>query len=1096
MKRSTQSVLFAPFYGLLATVLLASNAGAQVDLPKKTKTDPPKQKLSDVSDLRSGRDTATLNCRVCFAENPEVAVDSEVERGRQLAYCKVCRRETLHQVFAVGERVREVFEPQGEQRSRKTGRGGTLDLPSRRVRRGDPLPTIPKAAREAAREAHREPTPEPAGSSPMGRTGAAGFVLEEVKRASRIDDPLVIQAANSLIALGAPGLEAARVAIVDVHPPTMITAARVLLRAGTPDDADRVVERVRHRMPGRVGAALVGELTVLDPVRATPALMAELLDHPQSPVRSAAQKVLIKWKGPELVVVLEPILNSERSDARLRAVDLLTGITDPRVLELLLDHIDDRTAKVAARAVDGVAVSTDPRTQFELLAIAFGERWILRRSAYALLAIIEREDRSLEPILGESHVEALLRGSTSSDPFIAGTCAAALAGIGFRSEDHLASEWLDKEVPERLVWTVMGQEFFDDHSSLQGSALRRLKQVAGISFGADGPAWARWWLDGADEFRASRAMIVVEDGQERELLVRFTAGDDRAAAFQLMGPDAKSMHVDDAAAEIIFLTEAEARDYVDFMRREGVLGSDRLPGVRGGDVQNARSLEVRVAGQAKGFVVGPGVSEPWFEHIVSMAESLRDRNRWQRFPHPEIHETRQALWAVEHDWWGAEHTDIERGERLKGLVIARLQAVGPADRLVAIAELERLYEDERLRDAADFASFEAVLSEEVYYTDRARRLARLAMQSAGLDTDAEPTEAARKAGWELVATLHDRFSDLAANEIAAVLSASGQATIHSAAGDRRSLLRAISATLVASGASVEDGPILLQLLADPDEGVQVAAVIAAGQHKFEPARTDVQMLARVGAPEVREAAFRSVGQLGGVGALTTLLGGLSDRTDRIRLASAEGLADLADPETAPLLVSYLRLGRESEIYGPVRRGILKLGEAAWSDLLIALRSASPKSQREAALLLAYQGIPDAVSTLLSVLTEDPTDTHVSNELAILTSQDFRADGDPAASWWHWWDSVRHDDSLAWFRAALESRGLPTPSEEDFEGGGTLDAITFLIATMGNGESFLAERARRVLGRLVERDLGKLPPNGRERDAWLGTLLEALTGSRE
>ena len=88
----------------------------------------------------------------------------------------------------------------------------------------------------------------------------------------------------------------------------------------------------------------------------------------------AAQKVLIKWKGPELVPVLEPVLKSERSDARLRAVDLLTGISDPRVLELLLDRIDDRTAKVAARAVDGVAVSTDPRTQFELLAMAFGER--------------------------------------------------------------------------------------------------------------------------------------------------------------------------------------------------------------------------------------------------------------------------------------------------------------------------------------------------------------------------------------------------------------------------------------------------------------------------------------------------------------------------------------------------------------------------------------------------------------------------------------------------------------------------------------------------------------------------------------------------
>lgn len=1091
MKRSIDRIVRASFFGLLLAALLAPDAAAQVDLPTKRAAEATKRKRSDQNTLRSGRDDSMLHCRVCFAPNPGAAVDPKIERGRQLAFCKDCKRNTLHQVYAVGESVRKVFEPKGRSRSVLMGRGSGLDLPSRPIRSSRRPPEIPAAARTPK----SAPTPELVGPAPMGRAGAAGFVLDEVKKASRIDDPLVLQAIDSLIALGAPGLEAARAAIVDTHPPTMMTAARVLLRAGTPRDADRVVERVKLRMPSRVGAALVADLADLDPVRATPALMVELLDHPQNPVRNAAEKVLRRWKGPELVPVVEPALRSERSDTRLRALNLLTGIDDPRVLALTLDHIDDSKAKVASRAVAAVVVSEDPRVELELLAIAFMDRWILRRNAYALLAIIEREDRRLEPILGESHVESLLRGSSSSDPFIAGTCAAALAGIGFRSGDHRATEWLDGEVTERLVWTVVSQEFFDDRSSLQGSALRRLKQIAGISFGADGPAWARWWLARGETFRASRAMIEVEDGQERELLVRITAGNNRTAAFQLVGPDGAGLGAEQAAAEVIHITEAEARDYVDFLRSEGVLGSERLPGVRGGDVENARSLELRVAGQAKRFVVGPGVTEPWFERIVAMAQAMRDRNRWQRFPHPETHVTRKALWDMEHGWWSAEHSDLERAQRLKGLVIARLVAIGPADRATAIAELERIYEDERLRDAADFASLETVLSEEVYYTDRARRLARLAMLSAGLGTDGEPTEAARKIGWELVATLHDRFSDLAANEIAAVFSASGRPAIHAAARDRRSLLRAIAATLLASESDVEDGPILLELLADADEGVRVAAVTAVGLHRFGPARTEIQMLARVGALDVRVAALRAVGQLGGAGALQTLLGGLSDRTDRIHLASVEGLADLGDPETAPLLVSLLRLGSESEIYGPVRRGLLKLGEAAWSDLLIALRSASPSSQRGAALLLAYQGIPDSASTLMSVLTDDPTDTHVANELAILTCKDFRAEGDPAASWWHWWDSVRHDDALAWFRGALESRGLPTPPAEDFEGTGTMDAITFLIATMRRNEAWLVERARRELERLVGRDIGALP-NGAEREAWLGTLLEALAGSRE
>ena len=71
--------------------------------------------------------------------------------------------------------------------------------------------------------------------------------------------------------------------------------------------------------------------------------------------------------------------------------------------------------------------------------------------------------------------------------------------------------------------------------------------------------------------------------------------------------------------------------------------------------------EVRLGDRSKTFVFGPGVSEPWFDSIAAMARSLRDRNRWQRSPHPEKHGSRLGLFAAEGAWWDGDHDAFETG---------------------------------------------------------------------------------------------------------------------------------------------------------------------------------------------------------------------------------------------------------------------------------------------------------------------------------------------------------------------------------------------------------------------------------------------------
>ncbi|MCP3918073.1 MAG: HEAT repeat domain-containing protein [bacterium] len=1064
-----------PVWALLPALFalgLAGSAAAQIDLPERggTEGETAKPKPKPLKKPQRGDLAPHLTCTVCYERNYTTKVDYQAEHGMQKAWCGVCRQVRLHRIPAGGQS------------------GAGLDLPT-----GQPIG-------EPLRPASPTPTPSEGSVSPaVAISAAASVIFAELKRDLAIDDPHVLDAADRLLAHGAEGVAAARGALASPDSGILIVAVRVLLRGGEPDDADAVVRRLRARLPGRAAAAAVNELVARDPVRATPVLMSELLMHSQQPVRNAAERFLARHATPDLVPLLIPALNGKSGDARFKAVGLLEQINDPSAVDLLLERLDDRRAKVAWRAVDAIAGVDDPRVEVELMRRAFGERWILRPAAYALLGLVEREDRTLVNLLQNSHVSALLGGLDSSDPFIAGTCAAALAGIGFRTASPADTPWLDRRVPERLVSIVAGFDYFDDYTSLREPALRRLKQIAGVSFGSDGPRWAEWWLQTADTFHPSRAVLEVAEGDERKLQVAYRSSmADSSGAVVLLAPDAAAATTEaSAAGEILYISAAQARDFAQLMRSEGLFGLERLPGVRGGQPDRGRALEVRIGDRAKSFVFGVGATEPWFERVASMAEALRDRNRWQRYPHPETHGSRLGLFMADGAWWDGDHDVRDRALRLKALVLDFVAAQPIDDRDAGLAELTRLYE-EGANEPADFERLVALLEDEPYFVGRAGVLAKLARIAADLSgeplaDDAERPEAEVSArADQLVATLLDGFGPSAAPVVADILLATGAEAVRIAGHDERPLMRAIAATVLADRGTKPDIEVLLRLLEDPDENVEIAAVAACGHDRVEEARTELLLRARYGTPLVRTAALRAAGELGGEGVRETLIANLTDPDSRFRVPAADGLASLEDPKTAALLVSLLRGGERGELYEPARRGLIGLGEGAYEELYTAVRSPSPVLRREAGLILAYQAVPDSANALIRVLAEDPTDTHVAAELVILTCVDLRDETDAAEAWYRWWDGVVRDDSNAWFRAACEARGFSTPPAEAFADGGNEEAIAFLLAVMRRPEPFLVERARRGLSLLVHRDLGAVPAAERDRDAWLTTLYEVLT----
>ena len=959
-----------------------------------------------------------------------------------------------------------------------------LELPAARP---VPAPRTPPAVAPVA-------PVEPAAAAPAapvaGEANAASYVLAEVAKLRDVGSPMLEQASTSLVRMGEVGRTAALGALGSDHAPTFLVGLRTLLASGAPLDAERARARLDERMPTAAAAAAVEALCELDPVRASPETLAGLLGHRQTPVRVAAQRRLAALGDALPARALEVPLAHKDADTRLRAASLLASSRDPLSTSLLLERLGDPNGSVARRAVDALALRTAEGLDAELVARAFAERGLLRRGAYALLALCEREDLRLEPVLGATHVPRLAEGLGSRDSLVAAASAAALAGIGFRSPEGLDTAWLDLEVPHRLVRAVSAEDFSPDFSSVVPTAVRRLHLITGQNFGTDGPRWVQWWSANASGFRAARAAMAVrvEDAGALEVRLDDELAGGRSSVVRLVGA-ARAKELDGLGQldeRTLVLAASEARGLWDVLQQGGVFGRERLPGGRGSSFEPGRTLTVECAGRAKSFRFAGAAAEAWFARATDAVRSLEDRNRWQLFPEPGAALSRMALWEAEAPWWEGASEPAARVVAMWRRVMVRARKLPAAERDSAVAELARLQQQSPCATAEDLSAFVALLREERYFGARARTLLELAMASAQ-GTAAELPAAAAS---ELVDVWIAGLGSSAPEELAGVFARAGLEFTLARARDERAFVRAVAATALVRTGGARELAALRALLDDSETRVVAAALLALGEARVVAATGDVVARTRDRAVEIRVAALRALGRLGGDAALGTLLASLSDADPAVRVAAAEGMTALRDPGTVPLLVSLLAKGPEDVTYAPARRGLLAQGDSAWDELLRMARAPSSKARREAALLLSEQLVPQVMSPLLTLLAEDPGDARVAEELAVLSCLDLRSKSNASAAWWTWWEEIVHDDAQAWLAAAAPRLGF-APCEPMAIRAGTPEGLAFLEQCARREENWLCERARREFARLVGRDVGALPARGRQRDLWLSTLREQL-----
>ncbi len=992
--------------------------------------------------------------------------------------------------------------PRGNVAERLSGRrlydrpqagSGELTLPGAR-------PAAPSAPPEAAPSTGPAPAPAAPGAPAAAPTNVpvnvppmARFVLDGVAALRDEHNPMVEHGAQTLARLGDEGRAAALQALASQHPPSLLLGAKTLLNLGDELSRDAVFQRLHSRLPSGVCAALVDLVVTRDPVRAGPTLLGELLAHKQGQVRAAAQRHLSAL-GSELpaAALLTP-LRSKESDARLRAVGLLASSTDPASLGLLFERLTDSSSSVGRRAIEALALRPEARIAPDLLRRAFDAQWLLREQALALVALIEREDLRFEALLTDVHRARLVDGLSSSDPFVSGACAAALAGVGYRGTPSDDSRWYDLDVPHRLVRVVASQDFARDVSTLAPTAVRRLALVTGVDFGADGPRWIEWWSANATSFRGARARLEAgpEAAQELALVVRSNV--DGGESFTLLGPGwAREGRAPRAVlGEKLLLTPTQASGALLELSRLGVLGVEALPGVRGSASAAGRALVVEVEGRQKSFRFTDAPSTEWFDAALVLARTLRERNRWQLLHDPRGGLSFEEWWRREAPWWEETADESLIARRLWELSLDRAAGAPLSQRDSAVSRLAASARGAGVLRREDGQRLMALVASEPHISSRLDLLLELALNALSVD-GALSNDDARA----VTQSLLERFGPQASSQIAHVIDKSAPEYANECCASDTPLLRAISASVLARRGGAEDVARLMVMLDDPSEQVQCAVLLALGERRCEPARDEILLRARTSSGEVRYAALRACGLLGGEGALSALITGLAEEADpQVAVAAARGLASLRDNGAAPILVSLLSRGPEDPCFEHARAGLLALGPGGVDELLRVVRASAHKARREAALILSEQLVPQAASVLMTLLSDAPEDSRVAEELAILTCVDLRTEVSPSASWWAWWEYVVHDDAQAWFCAAAERLRLEAPTPEDLRSGSPA-GLEYLFDVCRSDQAHLAERARRELARLAGRELGRMPPRGVERERWIDGLRSSLPGAQE
>lgn len=886
--------------------------------------------------------------------------------------------------------------------------------------------------------------------------------------ARTIDDIIVKRALEELLREGEPALTGARNSLKSPHLPTLVCTARFLEQMKDKASAPYIHEALRRGAPTDAVRPLLDALAATSP--ALVENLFELADHRNAATRTRAAFQLQGVLQAKDVSRVEELEKSRRSETRQVAAQLYASLSIPQSVSGLLRLIEDPTPAVAFAAADSLARLGEPSTDMRLLDYAVRSP-LNRAFGYACIALSLREELRSVSVPADI-AGTCLSGVKMPDPFIGSACAAALASIGFRSEDVASTSYMETLVVPALVHAASGERYFQDFSSIHALALRRLALLTARDFGTDGPAWARWWAENKSGFRSNRAVFAMNENAIDELAIDVEAP---GILFTLRGGKSEPSTFSREDEDYILTTES-LRLLGRTLADRGILAGTTLPGIRGleaarrgvapagsiGRPESIYRVRVRQTGQRK--EVGALENQTWPDllDVVKQCTQVRAGNVWQRYvPAPSGEERSQAIEAERATLAATPDQEVHAG-RLMMRILDALPKL-PSDRralaykdLLAIPNLDRRLNEARAIELAAFLSSEVAGDESATQLIKIASLPRTARAcDALIEAAAGMTRSASR--------LH----------LPRILDSFGLEQATRYLDDPRPSVRAAAVDSLGRRAGQGATPVLIERLADRSEDVQlmtVQALAGRGDQSVVPA---LRATLPIATGPVYKAIIDALGRLRSVESFEVIWQATESPDPSTRMTALRAVGNLGDPRAADFLATYwVRLLQSSrplaEEKTAARDALMSLRNSSMRDALRrCLEVQSPEARREVVLALAEIGDPAAVPALLLEM-ERAVDGTIRNAIITLTCVDFFTSGDAQLRYREWWELNRSVSASAWFAEACGKAGVGEGiSQAVLDSPNAASAIPALNNVLvAASDWFLRSRAAEILNSIV------------------------------
>lgn len=762
-------------------------------------------------------------------------------------------------------------------------------------------------------------------------------------------------------------------------------------------------------------------------------------------------------------------LSREQSlDLRIRGVDLLQAVGDGAASQRLVELLskDPALAAAACIALTRVGSQAVPALQKRV-----GQPVVDRSYVYAAFALAQIGEQAGEPLLPAELMAPLAQRLQAPEALTRVLAAVPLADLLYRAAPGEGAQLPDRGLVEALLLVVEPKAFVPNIDMLRAPAEQRLLRHTGrMVRGEKSLSWRNWWREQKNTFLGVRSRITVDAKNAGSAIVTLRQED---RVVRVLGEHIATVAPMAGAIEVL-LTPDQMLLFVRSLERDGY-GNPMAMRVDSA-LPRVRSLELRVNGGRSSVAVTESAHLA-FDSMVRSIDSLVDDELWQMYRVASEQPDRVAFWRGEQKWRRENPGPVPQAQRFFEHVVRGWSTWGSEMQLRAISFLISHPARKQIVREKDGQAIIASLKQlpELSATDL-----QLLEMAAGAPGDKV---------WRDCLALAISAAGGGREAVKKVFNVLGPDAVLGALKDERALVRRAAVDEVIAVRDPRAAPVLVQMLKDPDFGVQRAAVFACGHLRVAIAsRPIVDLIAAKDTdPDLRRDCLRSIGRVGGQLAFSVLQQAMASPNMDDKEAALRGLGQLRDPRAAHLLAEYAVLGHGKSLGEMARFNLQRTGALmAVPALRRQIPQANNKTVRaELVLLLAVYQDPLNVPDLMDLLRDQQYAPRAVDLLEGATGVDLKNVTDRVMAIDGWWSEHKDIAQWQWLLDALREADVTTSlTVDDFATDANMSAaeeLARLIVELEQPRLWVLAAA--VLRTVVGQDVGivtaQTPPDVRE-----------------